>query len=104
METKKIKLLFVGGLSQRKGLSYLFRAVEGLNAYIELTVAGRLPQATCEPLNRALYTHKHIASLPHQKILELMRAHDILIFPSLFEGFGQVMTEAMAQHTTSEAN
>ncbi len=28
-----------------------------------------------------------------------MRAHDVLIFPSLFEGFGQVITEAMAQGT-----
>jgi glycosyltransferase involved in cell wall biosynthesis len=97
--SKKIKLLFVGGLSQRKGLSYLFKAVEGLDAHIELTVVGRLPQVTCEPLSRALNKHRYISSLPHEKILELMHKHDILIFPSLFEGFGQVITEAMAQGT-----
>ena len=28
-----------------------------------------------------------------------MRQHDVLVFPSLFEGFGQVITEAMAQGT-----
>jgi len=97
--SQKIKLLFVGGLSQRKGLSYLFKAVEGLDAYLELTVVGRLPQTGCEPLHRELCKHKHISSLPHKKILGLMQEQDILIFPSLFEGFGQVITEAMAQGT-----
>jgi glycosyltransferase involved in cell wall biosynthesis len=28
-----------------------------------------------------------------------MRQHDVLIFPSLFEGFGLVITEAMSQGT-----
>ena len=28
-----------------------------------------------------------------------MKEHDVLIFPSLFEGFGLVITEAMAQGT-----
>jgi glycosyltransferase involved in cell wall biosynthesis len=28
-----------------------------------------------------------------------MRGHDVLILPSLFEGFGQVITEAMSQGT-----
>lgn len=95
----KIKVLFVGGLSQRKGLSYLFKALEGLERFAELTVVGRLPQITCEPLNRELARHNHISSLPHDKVLALMREHDVLIFPSLFEGFGQVITEAMAQGT-----
>ncbi len=28
-----------------------------------------------------------------------MRAHDVLVFPSLFEGFGLVVTEALSQGT-----
>jgi glycosyltransferase involved in cell wall biosynthesis len=28
-----------------------------------------------------------------------MRSHDVLVFPSLFEGFGLVITEAMSQGT-----
>ncbi|MDO6806259.1 glycosyltransferase family 4 protein, partial [Wenyingzhuangia sp. 1_MG-2023] len=31
------------------------------------------------------------------QVLEVMRMHDILVFPSLFEGFGMVITEAMSQ-------
>jgi glycosyltransferase involved in cell wall biosynthesis len=98
-KSKKIRLLFVGGLSQRKGLSYLFKALEGLDRFVELTVVGRLPQISCEPLNRELSKCKYINSLPHEKVLELMREQEVLIFPSLFEGFGQVITEAMAQGT-----
>jgi glycosyltransferase involved in cell wall biosynthesis len=40
--SEKIKLLFVGGLSQRKGLSYLFKAMEGFENHFSLTVVGRL--------------------------------------------------------------
>ena len=95
---QKLKILFVGGLSQRKGLSYLFKAVEGLNEHITLTIIGRASH-NCGPLTDNLSRHTWIESLPHDKVLACMREHDVLIFPSLFEGFGQVITEAMAQGT-----
>jgi glycosyltransferase involved in cell wall biosynthesis len=97
---RPLKLLFVGGLSQRKGLSYLFEAVEAFGDRVELTVVGRKVSEDCEPLNTALNNCcKWIPSLPHPQILELMRASDLFVFPSLFEGFGLVMTEAMSQGT-----
>jgi len=34
--------------------------------------------------------------LPHHQILNLMKKKDIFIFPSLFEGFGLVISEAMS--------
>src|SRR5690606_6226324 len=43
--------------------------------------------------------HKWIPSLSHEKVLELMRQHDVFIFPSLFEGYGLVIAEAMSQGT-----
>lgn len=94
-----LKVLFVGGLSQRKGIAYLFDAVEKIGASVQLTVVGRKPVDDCTALNEALAKHKWIPSLPHQQILELMRTQDVLIFPSLFEGFGLVITEAMSQGT-----
>lgn len=95
----KIKLLFVGGLSQRKGLANLFSAVEKLNSCVELTVVGRKGIKECSALDEGLKRHKWISSLPHAEILKLMKQHDVLIFPSLFEGFGMVITEAMSQGT-----
>jgi glycosyltransferase involved in cell wall biosynthesis len=98
-KNRPIKLLFVGGLSQRKGIAYLFAAVKKLSKYVELTVVGNKPINTCLVLDEELKNHRWIPSLPHDKVLSLMRQHDVLIFPSLFEGFGLVITEAMAQGT-----
>lgn len=94
----KLRLLFVGGLSQRKGLSYLFESVKGLESYVTLTVVGQ-GNTDCKPLKEKLLQHRWITSVPHDTILQLMREHDVLVFPSLFEGFGQVITEAMSQGT-----
>jgi glycosyltransferase involved in cell wall biosynthesis len=96
---RKLKVLFVGGLSQRKGLSYLFEAIEGLEAKASLTVVGKKSVGDCNALNEALAKHNWIPSMPHNEILECMQSHDILVFPSLFEGFGLVITEAMSQGT-----
>jgi len=96
---KPLKVLFVGGLSQRKGIAYLFEAAEKLKGAIELTLVGHKPVEGCLPLDLGLQKHKWIPSLPHKDILKLMRMHDVLAFPSLFEGFGLVITEAMSQGT-----
>lgn len=92
-----LKLLFVGGLSQRKGIANLFEAVEDLKNYVELTVIGQKADNECIALNSALNSHRWIPSLSNKEVLEIMRRHDVLVFPSLFEGFGLVITEAMSQ-------
>lgn len=96
---KRLKLLFVGGLSQRKGIANLFAAVDLIGSQVELTVVGHKVTESCVPLNKALEKHTWIPSLPHNEILKIMKEHDVLIFPSLFEGFGLVITEAMSQGT-----
>lgn len=96
---KPLKVLFVGGLSQRKGLANLFEAAAILGKSIQLTVVGGKGNVECAVLDKALQTCKWIPSLPHAGILKLMKEHDVLAFPSLFEGFGLVITEAMSQGT-----
>jgi glycosyltransferase involved in cell wall biosynthesis len=93
----KLKLLFVGSLGQRKGLSYLLEAVEKVRPHVELTLIGRRAIEGCVPLEKALREHRWVESLPHQEVLREMREHDVLLFPSLFEGFGLVILEAMSQ-------
>jgi glycosyltransferase involved in cell wall biosynthesis len=89
--------LFVGSLGQRKGISYLFTAAREAGRAIELTVIGTKPAEPCPALENALAGINWIPSLPHSGILEHMRRSDVLVFPSLFEGFGLVILEAMAQ-------
>ncbi|MEO7216461.1 glycosyltransferase family 4 protein [Mucilaginibacter sp.] len=96
---RPLKLLFVGGLSQRKGIADMFAAVKTFGNKVELTVVGSKLVDNCAVLNEALTKHRWIPSLPHDGVLKLMHQHDVLLFPSLFEGFGLVITEAMAQGT-----
>ena len=91
-----LKVLFTGILSQRKGVSYLFDAIDKLGTNVELTLIGQ-PPGPCPALEKALSRHRWIRSLPHAQVLEEMDRHDVFVFPSLFEGFGLVLLEAMSR-------
>ena len=95
-DSRKLRVLFVGGLSQAKGLSYLFHAKHMLGDRISLTVIGRR-NGKCPPLDRELESCRYIPSLPHHQVLTEMRKHDVLVFPSLWDGFGLVILEALSQ-------
>lgn len=91
-----LRVLYVGSLGQRKGLSYLFRAARLLRPAVELTVIGARPLAPCAALERELAQVRWVPTCPHREVLAEMAAHDVFLFPSLFEGFGLVLLEAMA--------
>jgi glycosyltransferase involved in cell wall biosynthesis len=96
-ECRPLRAIFVGSLSQRKGIGYLSDAIDALGQSVKLTLVGLQPTKACSALDRMVKRHRYIPSLPHSEILKEMRRHDVLIFPSLFEGFGLVLLEAMAQ-------
>lgn len=92
-----LRVLFVGGLSQRKGLADLLDAAQLLGPTILLTLIGRPIGGACEPLQRALAQHRWLGSLPRSAVLAEMRTHHVLVLPSLFEGLPLVIGEALAQ-------
>ncbi len=92
----KLRVLFVGALGQAKGISYLLDAVLRLEGQVELTLIGRRVSPMM-PSPEVLNRYRWLPSLPHEELLEEMSRHDVLVFPSLHEGFGLVITEAMAQ-------
>jgi len=93
----KLRLLYVGHLSQRKGISYLFTAMERLQSEANLTLIGQRPRVDCAVLSEALKRHRWLGTMRHDRVLEVMSQHDVFVFPSLFEGFALVILEAMAQ-------
>jgi glycosyltransferase involved in cell wall biosynthesis len=95
--TGPLRVLYVGSLGQRKGLSYALDAVAALGSQVSLTLIGRVTTPHCRPLVAALERHHWIESLPHPQILEQMRLHDVLVLPSLFEGYALVISEALSQ-------
>jgi starch synthase len=93
----KLRLLYVGHLSQRKGISYLFAAMRALQGVATLTLVGPKPAPECPALDRELYHYEWLGTVPHKRVLDIMRQHDLFVFPSLFEGMALVVLEALAQ-------
>src|SRR5262249_43050854 len=93
----KVRLRYVGHLSQRKGVSYLFEAMRQLRSVATLTLVGPRVGGDCPVLESELKRHDWLGTVPHGRVLDLMAEHDLFVFPSLFEGFALVILEAMAQ-------
>jgi glycosyltransferase involved in cell wall biosynthesis len=95
---RKLKIVFVGQMVQRKGLSYLLKAVKALHTNnIELTVVGR--GRIDEHLLKEYATFVDfniIRGLSHEDLVKCFHEHDVLVLPSLVEGFGHVILEAMS--------
>ena len=62
---------------------------------VELTLIGHrfAPNAI---VDSACERWRWFESLPHEQVLEIMTQSDVLVLPSLSEGFGLVVTEALA--------
>ena len=96
---EKMRFLFVGSFSQRKGISYLlqdFKELEDVGENVSLTMAGRgiMDYELVKSYKlKCLETH---INLPIEKLVELMQESDVFVFPSICEGFGLVLVQAMA--------
>lgn len=93
---KQFRALFIGGLSPHKGAHYLLQAWQELKFYhAELLCIGnnRLPQGWLRPFTDSF---RHINTVPHASLNEYYCAGNVLVFPSLMDGFGLVLLEAMA--------
>lgn len=86
-----LRILFVGGLSQRKGLSDLVEATSGFGLHVQVTAIGRGPARSMLPVKWRV-----IDSLPHAEVLAEMRHHDVFIFPTRFEGRSLAVAEAVS--------
>ena len=90
-----LRVLFVGALSQRKGIGYLLDAVEMLDSRVQLTlVGGRI--AANPRVDAACARWRWFASLSHAEVLRRMQESDVLVLPSLAEGCALVVLEALA--------
>ena len=93
---KPLQLLFVGRLVQRKGIKYLLEALNLLPAgSVELTVVGR-PVDDLAWLQNGRTPIRLRESVSSAELLTAYREADVFVFPSLAEGFGHVLLEAMA--------
>ncbi|MDR9395517.1 MAG: glycosyltransferase family 4 protein, partial [Roseovarius sp.] len=93
-----LELLFAGHLAQRKGIADLIAALDLLEADWRLTLAGPKPAAAPPALERFLSDERvtWLGTVPHATLLDHMAKSHAFVFPSIVEGFGMVITEALS--------
>ncbi len=94
-----LKLLFVGTLSQSKGLADLLEAVLPLGDQVKLTLAGSFPSLGASNLKSQISERpiRQLGQIPHHTLMAELRHHDLLILPTLYEGLSLAVLEAMSQ-------
>jgi alpha-maltose-1-phosphate synthase len=93
---RPFRALFVGRIEQRKGISYLLDAFKQIaSPEIELWLCGNMLVQNMV-LQQYKGTYRHLGFVPHSQLAEIYQQVDVLVFPSLVEGYGLVILEAMA--------
>ena len=91
-----LKLLFVGRINQRKGIKYLLEALRLVGSRkVELNVCGRVVDdlAIFKPFASQVTIRPSVNA---SELLAAYRTADLFVFPSVAEGFGQVLLESLA--------
>ena len=93
---KAFRAIYVGRLEPRKGIHYLLNAWRSLQLkQAELLLVG-INEFPTGWLEQYRDTFRYIPSVPHASLNEYYSSANVLVFPSLVEGFGLVLLEAMA--------
>lgn len=93
---RTFRALFVGRVGARKGVHYLIKAWEELQlpqAELMLVGVNEFPETW---LSQLPYGVNYIPSVPHTTLNQYYSNANVFVFPSLVEGFGLVLLEAMA--------
>jgi len=95
-------VLFIGTIEPRKNIDLLLDAFDTLPASLrqefEMVVAGPMGWASAETAAR-MRTVRYLGYLPEPDIAPLTAAATVFAYPSLYEGFGFPVAQAMAAGT-----
>jgi glycosyltransferase involved in cell wall biosynthesis len=92
----RLRVLFAGTLTQRKGIAYLLEAMRLLDSEkMELTLAGPV-LGSGAGLRQYEGSYRHVGGVRPQDMPAIYRGADVLVLPSLLEGSALVVLEAMA--------
>jgi len=92
----KFTVAFIGALTQRKGALYLLRALHRLARHVRLVIYTRAP---IDPAFRAEFSNLDVeikAGLSNAQLADDIARVDVMVLPSIAEGFGLAILEAMA--------
>lgn len=88
---------FVGQVCLRKGIQYLLAALEGWDAReYELLIDGGSGDPVCRKLLDGYRRRVNLRQVDSPRVEETYRSLSVLVLPSVEDGFGMVVGEAMA--------
>lgn len=103
LDDGKIIVMFSGSVTPRKGVIHLVKAVEMIgDGKILLLIAGNLnvdreyAKMVMDYVKKRNINAKFTGFVPYEDLKALYSACDIFVLPSFEEGFGMVLTEALA--------
>jgi glycosyltransferase involved in cell wall biosynthesis len=93
------RIIYCGNISPRKGVHYLLQAFSELNLdHAELCLIGSAPTPS---FSRLLARHqsgkvRFLGTFPHNELRQVYAQGSVFVLPSLADGFGMVVPQAMA--------
>ena len=95
------RIVWVGNMTQRKGLSYFLEAIASLpQENLEVLVCGHHAVERDVIESYGIKSIRILRGLPTSELTQLMRTCDLFVLPSLAEGFAHVILEAMSSCLT----
>ena len=97
----KLKIIFAGRPTLSKGIQYLIQILDQLDLPWELEIAGSIPENPSQISEKLHLFFKDprcnfLGQIPNKNLIERMKRSHVFILPSLFDGFGQVLLEALS--------
>ncbi len=92
---KKLKLVFAGTLTKRKGLDQLFRLLDDFPNEIDLCIIGAIADAG-DIFNQYKSRLQWYPYLEQQEMNKVFNESDVFVFPSYLDSWAMVVVEAMA--------
>lgn len=91
-----VRFLFVGQVNPRKGIHHLLEAISEIpSTAAKLTIVGEL-RVPKEIFSRYADRVEYIPTVPRYEMPAIMARHDVLVFPSYFEGSALSLLESLA--------
>jgi hypothetical protein len=95
INNRSLRILFAGRITQGKGMKYLLDAMKMFNKQdVELHIIGNI-FGSGNAFKKYSPYYNYRPGVSQAELFQLYSNYDVLVFPSLLEGFGLVTVEAM---------
>lgn len=100
-ESGRVRIVFAGAITPLKGVHTLLEAFQTLGPDVELWMVGSLPvdpalSRLVEEAVRSTGRVKVIGAVPQAKLNDIYNECDLFVLPSLSDGWGMVVSQALA--------